>query len=189
MFNSINKSKRGFTLVEMIVSLGIFAVVALVAVGAFMKIMDANRKALGLKTAINNLNFALESMTREIRMGSKYSYSSGDDWTITFQSSKRNLSDNCNRYFSYQYVSNEHMIYKAEEPETDNTCIQDRDPEYYPLVSDNIIIDKTNIVYVSGDSVQPRFTIYLNGYTENGKMKEKTEFSLQTTISQRLPYQ
>lgn len=64
--------KRGFTLVEMIVALGIFAVVALVAVGALGRIVDANRKSQSLKSAINNLNFALESISREVRVGTAY---------------------------------------------------------------------------------------------------------------------
>lgn len=56
----------------MIVSLGIFAVVAVIAVGALLKITDANKKAQTLKSSINNINFAMESMSREIRMGSNY---------------------------------------------------------------------------------------------------------------------
>lgn len=64
--------KKGFTLVEMIVALGIFAVVALVAVGALGRIVDANRKSQSLKSAINNLNFALESISREVRVGTAY---------------------------------------------------------------------------------------------------------------------
>ncbi len=62
----------GFTLVEMMVSLAIFAVVSVVAAGALIKIMDANKKAQSIQSAITNLNFALETMSRELRNGSKY---------------------------------------------------------------------------------------------------------------------
>jgi prepilin-type N-terminal cleavage/methylation domain-containing protein len=41
--------QKGFTLIEMIISLAIFTVVALVAVGALVKVMDANRKSINLK--------------------------------------------------------------------------------------------------------------------------------------------
>lgn len=67
-----NKSQKGFTLVEMIVSLGIFSVVAVVALGALMKIMTANQKAQTLQSAMTNINFALEAMSREIRTGYNY---------------------------------------------------------------------------------------------------------------------
>ncbi len=66
------KKDQGFTLIEIIVSLAIFTVVAVVAVGAYLKVIDANKKSQTLKTAINNVNFAFESMTRELRVGSSY---------------------------------------------------------------------------------------------------------------------
>ncbi len=68
---------KGFTLVEMVVSLGIFALVAVIAIGALLKIVDANKKAHSLQTTINDLNFALDAMTRELRVGSGYFCSSG----------------------------------------------------------------------------------------------------------------
>lgn len=66
----------GFTLVEIIVSLAIFTVVSVVAVGALLKIVSANKKAQSIQNAITNLNFALESISREMRSGSKYYCSS-----------------------------------------------------------------------------------------------------------------
>ncbi|MDB5259755.1 MAG: seg [Candidatus Taylorbacteria bacterium] len=77
------KKDQGFTLIEIIVSLGIFTVVAVVAVGAYLKVLDANKKSQTLKTAINNINFALESMTREMRVGSSYyCYANAADFPI-----------------------------------------------------------------------------------------------------------
>jgi type II secretory pathway pseudopilin PulG len=68
----------GFTLVEMMVSIAIFMVVAVVAVAALLKIVDANRKSQTLQDAVNNINFAMDSITREIRVGSAYDcYQSG----------------------------------------------------------------------------------------------------------------
>jgi len=64
--------QSGFTLVEMIVALAVFAIVAVVAVGALLKITDANKKSQTLATAINNVNYAFESITRELRVGSNY---------------------------------------------------------------------------------------------------------------------
>ena len=66
------QQKKGFTLVEIIVSLGLFAVVAVIAIGAYLRIIDANKQAQALKTAVNNANFALESISRELRVGSNY---------------------------------------------------------------------------------------------------------------------
>ncbi|MCX6718852.1 MAG: prepilin-type N-terminal cleavage/methylation domain-containing protein, partial [Candidatus Taylorbacteria bacterium] len=58
--------------VEMMVSLAIFSMVAVVALGAFAKIISANHKTQSLQSGLNNLNFALEGMSRELRAGKEY---------------------------------------------------------------------------------------------------------------------
>jgi prepilin-type N-terminal cleavage/methylation domain-containing protein len=68
---------RGFTLVEMIVSVALFSVVMLVCVGALLALVGANKKVHALQSVMNNLNVTLDSMVRNIRMGSTYD-GSGD---------------------------------------------------------------------------------------------------------------
>lgn len=75
MVSSKNRQK-GFTLIEMIVSLGVFAVVVVVAVGALLSIISTNRQLQAEQSVMTNLAFALDSMTREIRTG--YAYFCGD---------------------------------------------------------------------------------------------------------------
>ena len=72
MHDSENKSS-GFTLIEMVMSVAVFTVVALIAAGALLAVADANRKAQAFKSVVNNLHFALESVTRNFRTGSAYS--------------------------------------------------------------------------------------------------------------------
>jgi len=56
----------------MMVAIAIFMVVAVIAVAALLKIVDANKKSQTLQDAVNNINFAMDSITREIRVGSGY---------------------------------------------------------------------------------------------------------------------
>ena len=190
----INLSKqKGFTLVEMIVSLAIFTIVALVAVGALVKVMDANKKSISLKTSINNLNFALESMTREMRVGRNDTCSgslpmtlnknncemNSGTWYLAFNSSKDGPSGSCKLIYIYKYDNN--TIYKAEQTLC-NVPIAESD--FYPLISPDIII--SNYILKTDNSDQPRVFLYIKG-SSGVKEKYKTEFSLQTTISQRLP--
>lgn len=65
--------KKGFTIVEMIVAVGIFAVVMVLAVGALLTIVAANKTAQAMKVVMNNVNYAVEDMVRTIRSGSNYS--------------------------------------------------------------------------------------------------------------------
>lgn len=69
-------TERGFTLLEMLVSLAIFIVVAVIAVGSLVRITALNRQAQTLQASMNNINFVLESMSREMRFGSSF-YCSG----------------------------------------------------------------------------------------------------------------
>lgn len=63
---------KGFTLVELIVALGIFGIVAVVAVGAFLRIIDANKKAQALQSIVNNTSFIMDSLARELRVAKNY---------------------------------------------------------------------------------------------------------------------
>jgi prepilin-type N-terminal cleavage/methylation domain-containing protein len=67
-----HQTQSGFTLVEMIVSLAIFAVVVTVSVGALLVLVGTNQRLQGEQGIMTNLSFALDSMTREIRTGSYY---------------------------------------------------------------------------------------------------------------------
>jgi len=63
---------RGFTLVEMIVAVGLFSVVMLISVTALLSLVNANKKAQALQSVMNNLNVTIDGMVRSVRMGSNY---------------------------------------------------------------------------------------------------------------------
>jgi prepilin-type N-terminal cleavage/methylation domain-containing protein len=63
---------QGFTLIEMIVALGLFAVVASMTTGAILMLVATNQTFHRDQTIMTNLAFALDSMTREIRTGRNY---------------------------------------------------------------------------------------------------------------------
>jgi prepilin-type N-terminal cleavage/methylation domain-containing protein len=67
-----NRTQAGFTLIEMIVSLGIFSVVMTIAVGSLLVLIFNNQKLQGEQSVMTNLAFALDGMTREIRTGTHY---------------------------------------------------------------------------------------------------------------------
>jgi prepilin-type N-terminal cleavage/methylation domain-containing protein len=64
--------QKGFTLVEMLVSLALFTTVATMAVGTLLILINGNSQVTGEQITLTSLSFALDSMTREIRTGSEY---------------------------------------------------------------------------------------------------------------------
>lgn len=61
--------QRGFTLVEMLVSISLFAAVMTMSVSMLLVLIDANGRAQSMQLVMTNLSFALDSMTREVRTG------------------------------------------------------------------------------------------------------------------------
>src|SRR3990167_9012172 len=74
---AITKMKKGFTLIELMVAISIFIVVMTISMGSILNVFDANRKSRSLKTVLNNLNLAVESMSKEMRFGKNYHCGSG----------------------------------------------------------------------------------------------------------------
>ena len=56
--SQFKQSKQtGFTLIETMVSMAIFVIVAMVITTVFITIIDANRKAQSIRLVMDNLNF------------------------------------------------------------------------------------------------------------------------------------
>jgi prepilin-type N-terminal cleavage/methylation domain-containing protein len=205
---SSTTSRRGFTLVEMIVALGIFSIVAVVALGALTKIISANKKAQTLQTSITNLNFALDAMSRELRTGTSYNcvpdstFSSGSisslactgrlgntanqsSTILAFNSSRISTSganQPCNLInvyrFNYNSTKKSFDLEKAQQTTCDNPFTY----SYSPITDPNLVITDYYINVTSG--IYPRATIRISGYAGT-KEKEKTYFDVQTTIAAR----
>lgn len=210
--NNLKKStassrQGGFTLIEIIVSLAIFTIVAVIAVGAFLKIIDANKKSQTLKTAINNVNFALESMTRELRVGSRYScYNNPVQLsTITggtagscgglggsvvyFNSSKKGTNNACDLIYAYWFDDTQKTIKKAEQADC-GAIIRADDTSFIPVISKDAIIDAHSLIVTNetgSSGPQPKVFVRIKGHA-GVKKQNTTYFDVQTTVSQRNQY-
>lgn len=69
---STSSTQRGYSLLELIVSLGIFSMVMLVVMGAYVTLISLDRQARANNQLAASLSFAVESMARSMRTGSEY---------------------------------------------------------------------------------------------------------------------
>lgn len=76
--------QSGFSLIEMIVSLGVFSLVVTIAVGALLMLVATNQQLQGEQSVMTNLSFTLDSMTREIRTGTNYYCATGGSTSGVF---------------------------------------------------------------------------------------------------------
>ena len=182
----ISKKNTGFTLIEIMVAVTIFSIVMMIALGAVLAIVSANRKAQALSSVVNNLNFAFESMVRDLRTGNTY------DCT---NSSGSPVANDC-------ATGGGHILFNSTQfaPPSPSSI-----PVYYALDADNRITRSINGAtpsqltasevkidslkfYVSGassgDHIQPHILVVLKGHYGESST-EKTNFNLQTFVSQR----
>lgn len=85
MKNLKPKTKNGFTLIELMITLGIFVILISIAMGGFINALRGQRVAVGLMEINDNMGLVLEQMAREIRTGYNFVPASGK---LQFQNSK-----------------------------------------------------------------------------------------------------
>ncbi|MEK9182226.1 MAG: type II secretion system protein [Patescibacteria group bacterium] len=176
---------RGFTLIEMLVSIAVFMVVMTVASGSLASIIDGNGKAQSLKSAVNNLNFAMENMEKNIRVGTDYvggESCSPADTCIGFTSYKDSASDG-NDFIVYRF--NAESIERCVKPNSSYLISSCNATDYIRLTAPEVHIDYANFFPSSpSGTAKPRVLIVIGG-SAGTKERIKTKFNLQTTVSQR----
>lgn len=89
------QSPKGYTLLELIVAVGIFSLIMLAVTSAYLSLIKLDRETRAVNDIINNLSFAVDSMGREMRTGSRYDCSPSSDTDTVL--------DNCTQGTLFQF--------------------------------------------------------------------------------------
>jgi prepilin-type N-terminal cleavage/methylation domain-containing protein len=173
------KPIRGFTLIELIVSIGLFAVVMTLAAGAYITVISINDQTEGITTNIDNAASALDLMTRTIRTGTQYGcpHAGTDcaDGGSTFS-----VTDSSGDQVSYTETNG--VIYQTTNGGSP-----------VPLTDPSITI--TSLVFYAvgtapysadGDTQQSRVTIVISGTVPSAPGKQ-VSFTVETGATMRGP--
>ena len=68
-----SKFQKGFTMIELLVAMGVFIIIVGVAIGIFIRSLRTQRNIINLMAINDNASLAIEQMTREIRTGQAFS--------------------------------------------------------------------------------------------------------------------
>lgn len=184
------KVKPGFTLIEMMVAVSIFAMVMLIGVGALLSLVEANRRAQSLNSVINNLNAALEGISRSVRVGTDYHCGAWNDLTglsvpkdcvsggelLAFESSGGDRNN-----------STDQVLYRLNRTTNRLERSLDAGSSWVALTAPEVAIENFTF-YVLGsantDDVQPRVIINIKGSASTGKIT--SNFHVQATVAQRI---
>lgn len=180
MNKDIKKHNKGFTLIELMVATSLFIVIMISALGSLLMLINESRNGRANRIAMDNVNFAIESIARSIRMGSNY-----------YCGSIGNLSDvnsslgceNGENIISFvpQSDSSSRVEYRLE----NNTIKRFDSMNYFtgvPIVSSDVNVSKLKF-FVNVNDVQPKVYIIIEGSVKvKGILKS---FAIQTLASQR----
>ena len=179
-----NAKIKGFTLVEIMVSVSVFAVVMLIASSSIFGVFDANRKSQSLRGVMDNLNFSLESMTRTIRFGTRYHCNA----TALPLSSTADCAGGSSSIAVLDSTGAQ-VVFRLNNNRIERSV--NGGTSYQPVTSSDVFISSLSFrvlgsaSYSSGNLFQPQVIIIVKGYS-GSKSTSRTDFSLQTTVSQRV---
>ncbi|HAE36628.1 MAG: hypothetical protein UR85_C0004G0034 [Candidatus Nomurabacteria bacterium GW2011_GWF2_35_66] len=197
ILNKLKKNKEGFTLIELMVATSLFTIVMLMGVGALVTSSNSSKSAQKLRIAVDNVNLAMETMTRELRTGTHFycggnmtpyfvgdcpAGTFGDIITFNPQQVGVNPPSRVGYYLKKRVVNGvDQGTFTLQRCEVFATNCSD-------IVSSNVNVTKLKF-YVKGselpptDTIQPSVEILMNGVV---KIKGKeVPFTLQSMATQR----
>ena len=184
----------------MLVAFGIFAVIMVIAVGSLLSLLEANYRARAFKVVVNNLHFAFENMSRNLRTGSVYHCDAKKDTAREPIRKPRDCATKGAESIVFTAHDGTRIVYekigtaimRAMMPLKDGRYGDIKAHDYLPITAPEIEVARLKF-YVAGsessdDHEQPRVLIVASGVIKNlkGKEKTKTPFNIQTLVSQRL---
>ncbi|MFH0803906.1 MAG: prepilin-type N-terminal cleavage/methylation domain-containing protein [Candidatus Tagabacteria bacterium] len=175
---------KGFSLIEILVAVSIFAVAAVISSGALLSASDAQQKILSLRVVQDNLSYALDIIGKEARTGRSYHCGvTADD----FSDIPRDCASAGGPSFTFRNSAGDKITYRLNSGRIEKVLNGNPAASLILTSSDANITSLT--FYVVGapanDHLQPRLTIVLRG-TAGLKEKIKSHLNIQTTISQRI---
>ncbi len=159
-----NKSIQGFTMVELVVALSIFAVIMTISSSILINSIRMTRIVAHQARAMDNVSLSVEQMAREVRMGSN----------IRTHSVNNVITEGLNNSFYFRSYAGNTVSYSI--------CGTRMCRNNMPITDESIILTGGFFMQTFSNRVTPRITVALRVTDRGGNL-----FGLiQTTISARL---
>ena len=180
-----SKTQKGLTLIELIIALGVFSMAILVSVSIFISTLKVQRRVLASQSGIDSFRYAIEIISKEVRMAKKDLGACGHSGYVYFvpvsqdQVSFVNIEDECVRYALTEgrlvkYMSGQDGFSLGE----------------MPVTSEDVFISKIKFLSSEaregvGSGIQPRITMAVTFQPKTGASTTAGEVNIETTISSR----
>lgn len=167
-------NKNGYTLIELLVAISVFAIVVTMVSGAFMISLKGQSKTVTVQNVADNIRYAMEVIAKEVRMGKNFpvpgTYS---DFSFT-----SNMPARSGNQVRFRLDSGRIMFDDDTNPATA--------PEDSLTSPGNVNITALSFV-VDGQypTTQPRVTIVVEAESVGTRVDVATRMQTQTTVSPR----
>jgi Tfp pilus assembly protein FimT len=163
------------------VSIALFSIVVVVVAAAYLNLLKLDKDARATVEIANNLNFVVDTMSREIRTGTNYGCNASAGTNCPFSGNTPGSSfvftdDNGNTI--------EYTLSNGQIRESVNGSV-------YTAITDSLITVNTLHFFVSGASpgnvgnTQPQVTIVIQGTITANSNQSPIGFDIETTAEQR----
>ncbi len=177
--------RRGFTLVEMMVSVAVFALVVTTGITALVTVMKSNQYIEKKKKVVDALDYVLENLTRELRLGKNYYFAPQGNESGNTQDGEGVISNGAfigfdssdERGYMLYYLENGRIMRKIYNSGGDSLTEELTNATQITVEQVRIRVMNTG----SDDMKQPLVWLQIVGKYPN----ETKEFVVQTLVSQR----
>ncbi len=192
-----NLRQSGFTLIEVMVSVAIFSIIVTIGIGSLLSINTAHKKALANKTALDSVNFVMESIAKSIRTGDYYTckdLSTDYDGALGYFMASPSETFGCGAGNEIDFIQfndserGERVSYGYDTIlDPDGAIVRKiENGSWEKITGEDVSVDAFHIVVVGNaldDGLQPRATIRVVFRVRVGGQEQI--IAMQSTVSQR----
>ena len=193
-----SRLQTGFTLLEMIISIGVFLVAITLVLGALVSVNNAGRKVRSERVVADNVSAVIDSMSRTMRMGSNFHCGCGGAGDPTFPLGLRGCAmtddlgsggDVCIAFEGQQGDSNnadDQIVYRLSGKSIERSL--DSGTSYLSLTAPELDVSglKFYLYGIAPSDDQPVVTMLVRGSASTSP-RTATKFDLQTTVGAYTP--
>lgn len=175
-------SQSGFTLVELLVAMGIFSVLVTIAVGVFVNTARNQRLLIDLIAVNNNAGGVLEQMAREIRTGYRFCEGQNPASACDTKENKLTFENHRGERVTYAYDETRRAVTRTVGGTTSNLTAGEAYISYLSFM----VAQKNQNSDSGDDQCSPwRITIVMGVRPRNAALEDRVT-RLQTTVSSRV---
>ncbi|MEK7556589.1 MAG: prepilin-type N-terminal cleavage/methylation domain-containing protein [Patescibacteria group bacterium] len=179
------RRQAGYTLIELLVALGVFSVVVIMIAGLITRLVFIERRDMGEQAIEEDVRFALEVFSREVRLAYAATFALPDDTGKSIV--MRNQNGNC---VNYRLSAENGTLERSEVSAGGTDCLSASFVGYAPLTSNLVVFDVLRFdipdnVYNRGDNRLDRQGFVTMIIKARALNKATPPLELQTTVTSR----